>query len=209
MKKLVLFISFILSLNTITAKDMLDKIAENACNCFNEISNDITTEERNTKLGLCMLKYASPYSKELLKEYNINLEDIDNNDNAERLGKTVAMRMIKFCPEALMAFANASEEKEEETKKEPTELVQSVTGIVLEITENPFVSFKIQNDNSAHLPAIYTWTGFIETEFPIVDNYKTLVGKYLDIDFVYQYYYEPKSKSYTEYRIIRKLNLHK
>ena len=55
------------------AQDYLDKIVEQACDCVGKLSEDLCTEGFTMQAGLCIIQAAEPYSKKLMKDYDIDL----------------------------------------------------------------------------------------------------------------------------------------
>ncbi len=78
-------------------------IAERSCKCIEEIdfSKLKSTEQRNTQLGLCVIKSAKGFEKFLLTEKNIDMDRIGDSDHGTRLGYLFGVEAASICPETL------------------------------------------------------------------------------------------------------------
>lgn len=56
-----------------------------------------------------MMNAASPYKKQLKKDYKIDFKKIATQ--GEKLGKTIALQMVSVCPNVFIKMANRASKK--------------------------------------------------------------------------------------------------
>ncbi|HMC97309.1 MAG TPA: hypothetical protein VKG92_06650, partial [Flavobacteriales bacterium] len=96
-----LFITLLVVLTSLrmSGQDVVDKIAIGTCTCIHGLDSIADTEERNMRMGVCMLQEAGPYAKELKKKYGLDLSKFD--EEGEEFGRVVGIRMATHCPDLL------------------------------------------------------------------------------------------------------------
>lgn len=126
----------------LSAQDVLDKIARESCDCLNAL--DRTTMKGDAlqmQLGLCMMKAAAPYEKELRKQHKVDMARLDS-DTGERLGELVGMRLVSVCPDFLAMISEMQEETEPATPDAP---VTSVNGTVTGLRDRQFSTVLVKD----------------------------------------------------------------
>lgn len=86
-------------------------ITQRSCKCIEEIdfSRLKSSEQRNTQLGLCVIKSAKGFEKYLLTEKNIDMDRIGDSDHGTRLGYLFGVEAASICPETLARVTSESE----------------------------------------------------------------------------------------------------
>jgi len=198
MKYLALPILFCVCSISVQAQDYVDAIAKNSCACIQTVPDSLDVQSFNMRLGICMLDLAKPYKKQLLKDYKIDLDKIITD--GKKLGELIGVRMASLCPDAVVKVSNHTS-----GKKESKEKMQTLSGVITKIEPFFFVTFSVKDDEG-RITKFY-WLNFIESEFDLPDNYESLVGKSVDINFISQDFFDPKIKEYRQYHVIRKMEI--
>lgn len=175
----------------------MDNIAVKACECLTTISDSVSMERYQMELGLCMIDAASPYKKQLKKDYKIDFDKIDTQ--GEELGKIIGFKMAGVCPDALLKIATKvnSENNDFETT------YSEVMGQIISVDENYFVVFSVK-DNKGKVSKFY-WLTFIDSDVELPVDYKSLVDKTVKISYVSQEFFDPKIGEYRFFNIIQSL----
>ena len=196
MKKATLI--FLLSTGILTSQNYMDKLVEEACNCVSEIPDTVSQEDYTMELGLCLIKISIPYKKQLKKEFDIDMDNVA--DSGEKLGSIIGSRMIGVCPNELIAMTKkATPETEDVIEEYETE------GVVVRVEDNFFITYFVKDDDGKTRK--YYWMSFIDTKEDLLNNYKSLVGKKVEIDYVIEEYFDPKILDYRQFFIINKLEI--
>jgi hypothetical protein len=180
------------------SQDYMNKILEETCNCVKNIKDTTKADQYQMALGFCMLNAASPYKKEIKKDYGINMDKIESE--GEELGRIIGMKMAGYCPDVMTKLINMF--KDEEKDNTPANL-NTITGIITKVETETFVIMTLQDD-SGKSNRLY-WLSFIETKSDITNNCNVLIGKHVSIDFEKAEYFDPKIKEYRLYYIIKTL----
>ena len=104
---------FFTGIFSVSAQDAVDIIAEKSCSCLKNTDTKAGIKEIETQLGLCMIKEAAPYEKELKKKYHIDMSNLDGN-SGEELGKLIATKMLAKCPDQMARLASAASDNKAE-----------------------------------------------------------------------------------------------
>lgn len=94
MKKMNLYLIALISIfstSSIFAQDYLTKINYESCEFLSAIEETEDRDQFNLELGLCIIEASMPYKKELKKDHNIDLENI--NEDGTRLGELIGIKM--------------------------------------------------------------------------------------------------------------------
>ena len=197
MRTLLTLLLLVTSLYT-SAQDVLDKIAIGTCSCIHGLDSITDTEERNMRMGVCMLQEAGPYSKELKKKYKFDLNRFD--EQGEEFGRLVGMRMAAHCPDVLADIV-AMSEAEEEAPELPPVNIKKVHGTVQETKPSTFLTIVVRVENGSTY------------EFLLLDHVQNAEQIYTDPakakGFVAEWAYEereffdPYSRTYRTQRVLR------
>lgn len=135
-------LAFILPSFTLSAQDVLDHIARGTCDCLLEVDRkEHKGEALQMQLGLCMMKSAAPYEKELRKQYKVDFSRLDAGAG-EKLGEMVGMRLVGVCPEFLQIVA----EMESAPAATIAEVASTtVTGVVTGLRDRQFSTILVKD----------------------------------------------------------------
>ena len=195
--KIIFFVVLLVFItNVALSQDYMDDIVSKTCKCLTTISDTLEPKRFSMELGFCMIKAASPYAKQLMNDYNIDLSQIDEQVGAE-LGKIIGIKMAGVCPDALLKIVN---------KNGGNELTESfIEGQVTVILDDKFVEFSIKDAKGK--TSKYYWLTFIESNIDLSNNYKKMVGRFVKIVFKSQEFFDPRIGEYRTFNIIQKLEL--
>ncbi len=198
MKKIITLAFSMLMFNSYS-QDYMDKIAQQSCDCMNKLSDTTNLEKMYMELGICMINASEPYKKQLKKDHNIDLNNIENE--GEALGKVVGFRMATVCPDALLKLSKMSEK--EENKEKPSETATSI-GKITKIDKEVFVMFSVF-DNSGKSMKFY-WLTAVDSNIDLANNYKTLLETDVKITYITKEIFDPKIGEYRNFNIIQKID---
>ena len=193
-----IFISiFIISAVGIQAysQDYLTEITSQTCECADKISDTLSTDDYNIQLGLCMIESSIPYKKKIKKDYNIDLDNLGQNQGeAEQLGQIIGMKMAGICPTTLSKLTA----KNYETTETAEPIGKSIEGSITDINSDFFVTFSLK-DYAGKTSKMY-WLEFIKSDIDLPTSYKMLLGKEVKIMYKEAEYFDPKI---SEYRLVK------
>lgn len=133
LKKTILLFIIIFSFQKSYSQGILDSIAKKTCICIDSAKTlKMDRNQQLTEFGVCMIKTAEPYKKELKRDYNIDL-NILNKETGEKLGRLIALKLVGNCPTFKELMQN---EISNQIDKKEKELV--FKGKVKEIKKNQF-----------------------------------------------------------------------
>jgi hypothetical protein len=182
---------------TCFSQNYMDIIVKKSCECITNIPDTLQKDQFNMKFGLCMLEISMPYKKELKRDYNIDLNNMDAKVG-EKLGRVVALKMGNVCPGVLMTVAKKNTAApEQETNGKILE------GVVTNIENTNFVVFSIK-DNFGRIFKFY-WFSVIHSDIELTNNYNSLVGKTLKVTYDKKDYFDPKISDYRQFNVISKI----
>ena len=135
----VLFLTFSLSFGQKLSKAQLDdKLGESACECASE--GDLTRENVEMTLGLCILQAINKYEKDVEKHYGKGV--VTNDAKMEELGYNIGAKMGLKCPTIFKYML------ENDTDNDTEEMVEEeyamISGKVFEIQSDQFITFSVK-----------------------------------------------------------------
>ena len=133
----------IFSAPALFAQDYITKITHQSCECLSEISETEDSDRFNLELGLCIINASTPYKKELKRDHNIDLDNI--NVDGTRLGELIGIKMAGVCPEEILRMTNTSDDEDYE------EMSNYVSGTVTKIEKEQFVVLSLKDDSGKTL----------------------------------------------------------
>ncbi len=197
MKHLFTLTILALSLLSVNAQDYMDKIAKESCSCVENIENNDDPMRFQMELGLCMINAATPYTKEIKKDYNIDLKYIETQ--GEELGRVVGLKMAGVCPDVMMKLAQTTE------KASPENMTESYIGTVTQVGNDQFVVVSVKNKAGKEVK--FFWLTFIKSEQDLVNTYSKLKGKTVEVVSVSQEFFDHRISEYRPFNIIVSLNV--
>jgi len=172
----------------------MDKIVAQTCECGKNINDTINQKQMFMEIGICMIKVAEPYKKQLKKDHNINLDNIDQE--GEALGKLIGMKMASTCPEVLRKITEQADKKSAESGQEV------FTGRVIKIEKDFFVIFTV-NDESKTLK--FYWLTNAESNIDLLNQYAELLTKEVKVKYKITSLFDPKINDYRNFNVIEKI----
>ncbi len=197
--KTLIIVLFQLLILPVFAQDYMDKIAQESCECLDESELAMDDERMVMELGLCMLNASMPYKKQLKKDFDIDLDKIDQQ--GEALGQISGVRMISFCPDALIAMAGQMLEDDPESFNFEEE---TYSGVVTRIEDERFVIFSIK-DIDGKTNKFY-WLSHVDSDFDFEIEYNQLMNKDVYVRFMTQEIFDPRINEYRTYNVLVELN---
>jgi len=189
---LVIILCFIAT--CFSAQDYMDKITLQTCDCVKNVKDSLNEDRMFLELGLCMIKAAEPYKKQLKKDYNINFDNIDKE--GEALGKLIGMRMATNCPDVLMKMTEQANRKKPETTQE------TFSGRVTKIEKDFFVIFTVNYEGKA---LKFYWLTNAESNIDLIDQYSQLFDKDVKVKYQVNLLFDPKIGDYRNFNVIEKI----
>ena len=114
-----------------------DKLGEVACECTTK--GELTKENMELTLGLCILEAVNKYEKDVEKHYGKNV--VTNDAKMEELGYDVGAKMGLKCPTIFkFMMENNSDDEAVEVEEEYT----MVSGKIYEIKSEQFINFSVK-----------------------------------------------------------------
>lgn len=192
---LLLLISQAIFAQKLSKEKLVEKISQGTCECISK--KEITKENLEVTLGLCMIQDFSKYEKDIEKHYGKNV--ISDDSKMEALGSDVGIHMATNCPAFLkIVMENMDDEEEvEEIAEEEEELF--VTGVFSDLKTEQFVTFSIKEDSGKSNSFILL--NNFDNSFLITDN----VLKTNELLEVYYYeleLYDAKIKNFVTFKIV-------
>lgn len=200
-KSILLGLLFSISLFGFSQKYLV-KIAEESCVCLENISDTINPEQINMEMGMCIIEAAIPYKKQLLKEHDIDMDQIDVY--GEKLGMLIGVKLASVCPNTLLRVTKLSKAGIEE---EPEEIddIQIVNGTVTKIEDEHFVIFSLKDETNR--VSKYYWLSGIESDIDITSNYLELLNKDIIIAYETIELFDPRIQVYRQFKVITEIKL--
>lgn len=145
MKKLVLLIILVGNVafaQKLTKEQLIDKMSDVGCECTTK--QQVTKENLEITLGLCILEALNKYEKDVERHYGKNV--ITNDKKMEELGYDIGLKMGAKCPSVFMNMADEeSDTNGEEVVEEIPDAV--LTGKISEIKLEQFLTFVVKEDS--------------------------------------------------------------
>ena len=195
MKIILTFIFLLYFAFTCHAQKYLDDITNKSCECMNKID---TTKSLDFSMsaGACMIDASLPYKKQLLKDFQLDLDQIENE--GERLGKIIGLKMISVCPEKLIAIT-----KKLKSEEKITPVDEIANGTVVKIEDDLFVILYLKDESGK--TSKFFWLTIIHSGIDLMNNYKTLLNQNVKITFQNKEYFDPKIKEYRNFAVIKSI----
>ena len=186
MKKIIvlLFITQSLFAQKLTKEQLISKISEGTCDCITK--KEITKENLEMTLGLCMLEDFNKYEKDIEKYYGKNV--ISDESKMEALGRDVGMQMATKCPSFLKLVMDNMDDEEDVEE----EMIGGPKGDL-------FITFSIKETSGKTVDFILL--NNFDNSFLLTEN----ILKANDVIEVYYYeleMFDAKIKKFVTYKIV-------
>lgn len=199
MKKIIVLLLITQSVfaQKLSKEQLITKISEGTCECITK--KEITKENLELTLGLCMLEDFNKYEKDIEKYYGKNV--ISDDSKMEALGRDVGVQMATKCPSFLKLIMDSvgDDDGDDEEIDEVEEIEPSVIGKYFQAKSEQFVTFSIKEDSGKTVEFILLNNfdnSFLLTENILKSN-----------DEIEVFYYElemfdAKIKKFVTYKIV-------
>jgi hypothetical protein len=197
MKKLLLLLLLTTSsifAQKLTKEELTDKMSDVGCECAS--TKEITKDNMEMSLGLCILEAMNKYEKDVEKYYGKNV--ISDDKKMEELGYDIGLKMGTKCPSVFKFMMENSDDSanEEYIEEEPDAMI---SGKLTEIKAEQFLTFSVK-ETSGKMNQFILLTDF--------DNAFLLTDKVLKTnDLLEVYYYElelfdAKLAKFVTYKVV-------
>lgn len=198
---IVLFISI-----SAYSQDPLDKIAKESCSCVENKKLDFTKDSDikavQMALGLCIVESFSAHQSKFSKK---ELAEFEGEGGMRKLGEKVAMKMVSYCPDVIMAMGKKYLDDKEDNgdveviQEETVEADPTIEGTITAIEKNQFVTIKVKDKNNrVHS---FLLLDYFETASMYTEN-KIKVGDTLTVGYSEIELFDSASNDFKYYKII-------
>lgn len=186
----LLFSSFVLS------QEFHDQLALETCNCIENIAlEDLTYQQKEIQLGICLIVGVSKFDEELQNEYGKTFTEFNDREQTI-LFENIGLKMMENCPFTVMRFSEDEIFNEESAPK--VEL-----GKISAINNNQFNTVVLKIGDGSLNNFLWLWD-FEGSEILIENDY---LDKWINIFYIEIPMYNPDSSIYVNYKIIDKIEL--
>jgi hypothetical protein len=169
------------------SQDVLDSISAHSCDCISKLDlKGLEKEKLTIELGLCMMKAAQPYEKQLKQSYDIDMKKVDKGDG-EKLGRLIGLKMASSCPSFTDLITRISSE-------EPS--TNSIEGTITEFITEQFVTIVIKDEDGRDQRII--WLDYFKNSEKLLQKGK---NKNVTIEYQERELYNPKFNDYIKYKV--------
>lgn len=187
MKKRILLTAFMFAVLFSQAQDVLDSISIHSCECISKLDlNNMPKEKLTIELGLCMMKAAQPYEKQLKQSYDIDMKKIDKGDG-EKLGRLVGLKMASNCSNFTELISRISSNEPESA---------SIEGTITDFISEQFVTIVIKDEDGRDQKII--WLDYFKNSEKLLQKGK---NKNVTIEYEERELYSPKFNDYIKYKV--------
>lgn len=208
MKNFFYLIVFFIS-GTAYSQEPLDKVAKETCSCVEKKNLDFTKDSNiqavQMALGLCIVESFSANQSKFSKK---ELAEFEGAEGMRKLGEKVAMKMVSYCPDIIMAMGRKYlDDKEgnsgdEVIQGDPIEADPTIEGTITAIEKNQFVTIKVKDKNSrVHS---FLLLDYFDTASLYTEN-KIKVGDTLTVGYSEIELYDTASNDFKYFKIISSL----
>ena len=195
MKKVIVIIVLIFGFlsHAQTKDELLSIMANETCECINKEGDNLSKEEIQMKLGVCMLK---SYNKRKDKFIAAGVK-FDSYESGRKLGEQVGYKMAEICPEVFMSFVDDA--TTQSTTK--TESVTSINGNIESITGDDFSFVNLKDENGKTHQ--FLWLRNFEGSAELMENPKLKTKVIIHYESIECYV--PKMNDYYSFNEITKI----
>ncbi len=172
------------------------------CSCVKEVNTTGKSQKQlELQLGVCMLKSAQPFHREIKRDYNIDVRsDINNEQKMEELGSHFGMIMVTGCPEVLEKFMGPS--FFDDSSGDQSEM-QMINGRITKIEKQDFIVFSIAGDNRV-LTKLY-WISRVDSDIDLPNDFQSLLNKRVTVSYVSTEIFDQRTQQYKSVNVIASL----
>jgi len=159
----------------LSKEELSEKMSDVTCECATK--QEVTKENMEMTLGLCILESINKFEKDVEKHYGKDV--ISNEDKMEKLGYEIGTKMGTKCPSVFMFMLEGEGEGDEAVEEIPDLMV---SGKLTEVKSEQLLSFSVKEDSGKM------------NQFLLLNNFENvflLTDKVLKTnDAIEVYYYE-------------------
>lgn len=179
-------------------EEVLQKIADKACSCLDEVDLDKTDfNEANQFMEQCM------QSAMMANFADLMAMDMSSEEDGKRLGMAVAKVLFKSCPRFVdfsMRLAEQDDNQESTSSEEDFQQEGTIKGI--EENELAYLIVESQGKTTKFL-----WLRPFSQSGEMMQNFQNFVGKAVRVSWKYLEIYDPRSRKYVQAREIRGITI--
>ncbi|MFA0964905.1 hypothetical protein AB9P05_24060 [Roseivirga sp. BDSF3-8] len=197
---------------TAQSQDVMDKVAEATCECFtNQAPSIKSAEQLQMQIALCGIQAATPYAKQIRKQHDFNIENLDDETGMEKFFEMLALRMVSSCPAFLQYVGENLDQINEIAEEDDYAEGEStgggvITGTFSGLESKQFNVLYIEDESGRQHKLL--WQEFFENanqvEGPAA---KKLEGSRVKVYYIERDIYEPRLGEYIPMKIMRKLEV--
>ena len=193
MKKTLLFIYLLATVNTCFAEDFLDSVAKKTCACLDSVpAANLSQDNSKAQMGLCIIGSTTPQEREQFKkDFALDFDQLDKNGT--RIGEIIGLRVVTNCPASIQRVMSVGNNN----------AVSTVTGVITKIEPDFPVVFSLK-DNQGKVIKLY-WVDTVESEQDLPNTYSTLIGKTVEVKYKNKDMFDPKIGEYRQFKVISKI----
>lgn len=191
------------------SQDVFDKMAKESCSCVQAKNLDFSKNNDLTQLqmdaGICIITSYSTHKNEISETERAGFE---GTNGMRKLGEKIAMNMVNYCPDVIMAMGKRYlQEKDEDKSNEVIKADQltvtpTISGKITAIEIKQLVTIKVKDKNSrTHNFLILE---YFETASLFTEN-KLKVGDAITVGYEEYELYDPVSKDFKYFKVISSL----
>lgn len=189
---------FSFSATTLSAQDLLDKLAEASCSCISQKSSDnLSSDELQIQMGFCIMEAVGKYPEDFQKQYG-NL-DFTDQQAMTKLGEDIGMRMAFKCPDVLMKMAAV----ETETTVTTT-TVSNISGTLRAIEGDDFSQLVVEDESGRKHKLL--WLGYFNGSEQLIEDQSRAIGRRVNVSYETVECYSPKANDYINCKEIKALS---
>ncbi|HYG37159.1 MAG TPA: hypothetical protein VD908_01010 [Cytophagales bacterium] len=192
-KTILIFAIFVSSLPS-NSQDITDIMAEESCDCISkqDLNKYTSYKQLEMALGICLIQSFSNHEKQAKKELKL---DINNENDAEKIGEMVGVKMAFKCPLVFTKVSELQNPQEDQFKE--------LSGKIKDIKFNEFAYIILQEEEGRSHEFI--WLRYFEGSDDFQNNHEKYVGKNATIMYEEIECYAPKIKEYLNKKEIREI----
>jgi hypothetical protein len=197
MKKLVLLLILVGNVafaQKLTKEQLIDKMSDVGCECTTK--QQVTKENLEITLGLCILEALNKYEKDVERHYGKNV--ITNDKKMEELGYDIGLKMGAKCPSV---FMNMMDEESDASGEEVVEEIPDavLTGKISEIKSEQFLTFVVKEDSGKNNQFILLSS--FDNAFLLTDKVLK-VSDAVDVTYYEMDLFDAKLGKFVSYKIV-------
>lgn len=194
------FLTFLLLLGLympLSAQDLMDKLADEACTCISKKDVEkMDADQLQMQLGFCIMESVGAHADEFQKQYgDLNFSD---SDAMTKLGEQIGMKMAFKCPTVLMKMASV--QTEVATMPAPG-VVEELTGTVKAIDGDEIAQVTVVDESGRTHK--FLWLRYFNGSDRFISEPGKVIGSKVKVTFETIEAYSPKAREYYDRKEIR------